>query len=168
MRWLLRLDDVLACAEKILVALLLSAMILVAFSQIVLRNFFGTGLSWSDSLVRYLVLWVAFIGAALATRENRHIQIELFSRWTGAGGRRVLTTVSHAVSIVVCGLLMVAAIRFIQFEAQMGGSIFLGLPVWFPGSIIPVAFSVITFRYVLRLITAIFPSVHPSQSPAEY
>ena len=65
-----RLDRLIGHIEKLLLSVLLASMIAVAFLQIVLRNFFDTGLPWGDSLVRYLVLWVGFIGAALATREG--------------------------------------------------------------------------------------------------
>ena len=51
-----RLDDIIGQLERFLVAILLSLMIIVAFSQIVLRNVFATGLSWGDPLVRHLVL----------------------------------------------------------------------------------------------------------------
>ena len=67
-----RLDRIIGHLEKVLLSVMLAAMILLAFLQIVLRNFFDTGLPWGDSLVRYLVLWVGFIGAALATNEESH------------------------------------------------------------------------------------------------
>ena len=76
-----RLDKKISRVEQVLVTILLTMMILLAFSQIVLRNFFATGISWGDSLVRYLVLWVGFIGAAIATREGKHINIDVVSRW---------------------------------------------------------------------------------------
>ena len=59
-----RIDQFIGRIEKILLAVMLGLMVLMAFSQIVLRNFFATGIPWGDSLVRYLVLWVGFIGAA--------------------------------------------------------------------------------------------------------
>ena len=52
------LDERISRLEQILIAALLTAMILIAFSQIVLRNFFDTGIAWGDALVRYLVVWV--------------------------------------------------------------------------------------------------------------
>jgi TRAP-type C4-dicarboxylate transport system permease small subunit len=149
---LLALDEHISRLEKILIAVLLTAMILVAFSQIVLRNFFSTGIDWGDSLVRYLVVWVGFVGAAIAAKEGRHITIDVFSRWlTGAGGRAV-TAVSQFSSAVICGLLTWAGIKFIGFEAQMGGTAFFKLPAWVPELIIPVAFGLMTLRYTLRLI----------------
>ena len=145
-----RLDEIIARIEKYLVVLLLSLMIVLAFLQIVLRNFFETGLSWGDVLVRYLVLWVAFIGAALATKEGRHINMEIFSRWVSEKGDAYLKGLSHLCSIFICGLLTYAALKFIHFEAQMGSTIIIGIPIWIPELIIPITFGLMTFRYALR------------------
>ena len=145
-----RLDDIISRIEKVLIVFLLSLMMITAFSQIVLRNFFATGFSWADVLVRYLVLWVAFIGAALATKDGKHINIEVFSRWISGRALIYLKAVSQLCSLIVCGLLAYAAVKFIQFEAQMGGTTFFGLPVWLPQLIIPITFGLMTFRFALR------------------
>jgi len=58
LNFLYLLDEKISQVEKVLIAALLTVMLLLAFLQIVLRNFFATGIDWSDSLVRYLVVWV--------------------------------------------------------------------------------------------------------------
>ena len=68
-------------AETVLLVVILSVMILLSFLQVLLRNFFEQGILWGDILIRNLVLWVGFIGASLATRENKHINIDLFTRF---------------------------------------------------------------------------------------
>jgi TRAP-type C4-dicarboxylate transport system permease small subunit len=156
-----RLDDIISRVEKILIVFLLSLMILVAFLQIVLRNFFATGFSWADVFVRYLVLWVAFIGAALATQEGKHINIDVFSRWISGKGKIYLKAVSQLCSLIICGLLAYAAVKFIQFEAQMGGTTFFGLPLWLPQLIIPITFGLMTFRFALRCFKACARNLDP-------
>jgi TRAP-type C4-dicarboxylate transport system permease small subunit len=152
MKFLYFLDDRISRLEQILIAALLAMMIILAFSQIVLRNFFATGIAWGDSLVRYLVVWVGFVGAAIAAKEGKHITIDVLSRWiTGAGGSAI-QAVSHFCSTAICGLLTWAGIKFIWFEAQMGGTAFFKLPIWVPELIIPAAFGLMTLRYALRLI----------------
>jgi TRAP-type C4-dicarboxylate transport system permease small subunit len=145
-----RLDENIARVEKILVVIFLSTLMLTAFLQIILRNFFATGISWGDVLIRYLVLWVAFIGAALATREGKHINMEIFARWVSDRGRVYLNCLSHLCSAGICGVLTYAALKFIQFEAQMGSMTVLGLPIWVPELIIPLTFGLMTFRFALR------------------
>ena len=59
----------------------------LAFLQIFLRNVFTTGLAWGDLVLRNLVLWIGFIGATLATREGKHINIDILSRSLLSSGR---------------------------------------------------------------------------------
>ncbi len=145
-----QLDKKIGRVEQVLITILLTVMILLAFFQIVLRNFFSTGLPWSDALVRYLVVWVGFIGAAIAAGENRHLTIDVFTRWVSGTKSAFLRAVSHLVSAVICGLLTFAAVSFVGFEAQMGSTVFLNLPVWIPELIIPVTFALMGLRYTLR------------------
>ena len=151
MNFLYSLDEKISRLEKALIAALLTAMILLAFSQIVLRNFFATGIDWGDSLVRYLVVWVGFIGAAVAVREGKHLTIDILSRGAGRTGTRIIRTISHFISAVVCGLLTWAGIKFLMVEIQMGSTAFFDLPVWIPELIIPVTFGLMTLRYGLCL-----------------
>ena len=152
MKILYLLNEKISRLEQILIVALLMVMILMAFSQIVLRNFFNTGIGWGDALVRYLVVWVGFIGAAIAAKEDRHISIDVLARWITGAGESAIQAVSHFSSAAICGLLTWAGIKFIGFEAQMGGTAFFKLPVWVPELIIPIAFGLMTLRYTLRLI----------------
>lgn len=153
-------DSKISKIETVLITVLLSMMILMAFSQIVLRNFFATGIDWGDALVRYLVVWVAFIGAALATREGKHISIDLFSRWQKGSGSIAVQILSCFFSSVISALLTVAAIKFLWFEAQMGSTTFLNLPVWIPELIMPAAFGLMTLRFLMAMINEIGTLFH--------
>ena len=155
-----KLDTKISRLETVLVTILLTLMILMAFSQIVLRNFFATGIDWSDALVRYLVVWVAFIGAAVATREGKHITIDLLARWLTGARSIAIQALSCFFSTVICGLLTVAAARFIWFEAQMGSTTFLNLPVWVPEIIMPVAFGLMALRFLMGMIDQIGKMYH--------
>lgn len=145
-----RADDTIDRVEQFLLVTFLSFMILVAFLQIVLRNFFFTGLSWGDSLLRNLVLWIGFIGATLATKEGKHINIDLVTRWLPSLGKNVATLIIHLFSFSVCSLLTYAALKFIKNEVQMGNRTFLNIPVWIPEMILPITFTLMTFRFGLR------------------
>jgi TRAP-type C4-dicarboxylate transport system permease small subunit len=145
-----RMDALLSKGEHALLVACLALMMVTAFAQIAARNLFGIGLTWSEPLVRYLVVWVGFLGAALAVREGRHITIELTSLWAPARDNRYLQAVSQLASALVCGVLAVAAARFVRDEAQIGGETLLFLPAWVPELIIPFTFAIMTLRFLLR------------------
>jgi len=144
-----RLDRLIGQIEKALLSVMLAAMIFVAFLQIVLRNFFDTGLPWGDSLVRYLVLWVGFIGAALATREGSHINLDVLSRWLPGASKTVNFLIVHLFSCLICAILTTAALMFVRNERLMGETAFLNLPVWLLQLVLPVTFALMTIRYAL-------------------
>jgi len=145
-----RIDHLIDRMEQILIVTFLSFMILIAFLQIVLRNFFSTGLSWGDPLLRNLVLWIGFIGATLATREGKHINIDVVSRWLPSLGKNVVALFTHLFSFVICGFLSYAAFKFIKNEVQMGNRTFLNIPAWIPELILPATFILMTLRFGLR------------------
>ena len=147
-----RVDQIIGRVEHALLIVLVSSMLLIAFLQILLRNFFATGLAWGDPIVRNLVLWVGFVGAALATREGKHIQIDLVSRWTGPRARRVVEVLTHGFSFFICCLLTWASIKFIINEIQMKDVLFPGIPSWVSEIILPLTFGSMAFRFGLRLM----------------
>lgn len=142
-----RLDEIVGRLEQYLLAALLGLMIFVAFLQIILRNFFTTGVSWGDPLVRYLVLWVGFIGASLAVREGKHINIDVFSQWIPGLGNRLIRFITNLFSAFICGVLTFAAVNFIQNEAQFGAATVLGISAWLIQLIIPIACGLMTLRF---------------------
>ena len=150
-----RLDETIGRLEKSLIVIFLGLMIVAAFAQIALRNFVGVGLPWSESLVRYLVLWVGFIGASLAAREGRHITIEVIKLRPSAGGRRYLAAVSQLCAVVVCALMTWAAVKFVSDDAEIGTRTFLDLPTWVLETIIPATFAIMSLRFLLRAIRAL-------------
>ncbi len=150
-----RADEVINRAEQVLLVLLLSLMILIAFLQIILRNLFSTGLAWGDPLVRNLVLWVGFIGAAIATREGKHITIDVAQRWKPSLAKTLVEALTHLFSFIISGVLTLAALKFIKNETQMGGTAFLGIPPWILEIILPLTLGLMTFRFGLRLLESL-------------
>ncbi len=148
-------DNGIARAEQALLVIFLGGIILLAFLQILLRNFFSTGLDWGDSLVRNLVLWIGFIGATLATKEGKHINIDVVSRILPSWGKKAVALIIHVFSFLICCSLTYAALKFIKNEAQMGTMTFLGIPTWIPELILPMTFGLMTFRFGLRFVKSL-------------
>ncbi len=145
-----RADEILDRIEHGLLVTFLSLMIFIAFAQIILRNLFTTGFAWGDSLVRNLVLWIGFIGATLATKEGKHINIDVISPWMPPRAKAFSDLITQLFSSFVCALLALATFKFIKNEVQMGQATLFGIPAWVPELILPITFSLMTFRFGLR------------------
>jgi len=138
--------------ENGLLVLLLAAMIVLAGSQIVLRNLFDSGISWSDPLLRVLVLWVGMLGAMIATQQDKHIRIDLLSRYLSPAWRRQAARLNNLFSGVVCALLAWHSGRFVYFEWQDGNMLLNGVPAWLAESVLPLGFTVMGLRFALLLL----------------
>jgi TRAP-type C4-dicarboxylate transport system permease small subunit len=161
-----RVDGIIDRMEQSLLVILLSLMILIAFFQIVLRNLFDTGLTWGDPLVRNLVLWVGFIGAALATREGKQINIDVVSRWMPPQGKGYIEAITDLFSSFICALLTFAALKFIRNEVQMGNVVFPGVPSWIAEIILPITLGFMTLRFGFRSLKNFSGTMRKSTTPA--
>ncbi len=135
--------------EDLLLALLLTAMILLATSQILLRNLWDYGLSWGDPTLRLMVLWVTLLGAMAATRDNNHIRIDLLTRYLPDTAGRIARRLTDGFTALVCALLAWHAARFVGFEYQDGNRFLDLLPIWPFQLVMPIGFAIIALRLLL-------------------
>jgi TRAP-type C4-dicarboxylate transport system permease small subunit len=139
--------------DGLLVALLLF-MIGLAVAQIFLRNLFQVGFVWGDSLVRLLVLWIGLVGAMIASREGKHIHIDVVTRYLPERVNIYVMSVINLITTLICLSVAWYSFQFVQTEYQSGGEAFAGIPNWACETILPFAFLVMAIRYfILSLIS---------------
>lgn len=139
--------------EDLLLSLLLTAMILLAGGQILLRNLWDQSLAWGDPGLRLLVLWLTLLGAMVASRDHRHIRIDLLSRYLPAHVRAHVQRLTDAFTALVCTLLAWHAARFVLFEYEAGSRFLESLPIWPFQLILPIGFAVIALRLLLGTLS---------------
>lgn len=143
---------VLHLFEDGLLALLLLALVLLAAAQIFLRIGFDGGMSFADPVARALVLWVGLLGALAATREGKHISLDLLSTRLAGKQKRAAQCVSALVGMVVCAILGWYAIKLVQLEMEAPVVWALGMSSWVPQLILPFAFFAMALRFGLSAL----------------
>jgi TRAP-type C4-dicarboxylate transport system permease small subunit len=144
-----RAGELLGHLEDLLLALLLTAMVLLATGQILLRNLWDDAFAWGDPALRLLVLWLTLLGAMAATRDRNHIRIDLLTRYLPATFARMAQRLTDAFTALVCGLLAWHAGRFVIFEYEAGSRFLDLLPIWPFQLIMPLGFAVIALRLLI-------------------
>ena len=140
-------------AEDALLVLLLTAMIVLASTQILLRNLLDSGFVWIDPLLRVLVLWLGLIGATVATRNNRHIRIDLLSKLFSRNTHRLIQSIIGQVSAWTCLVVAWYGFKWIQMDYVDEVISFAGVPAWLLEVIIPVTFALIGLRYLIMSVS---------------
>jgi TRAP-type C4-dicarboxylate transport system permease small subunit len=143
--WIKRLHR----AEDALLVLLLSTMIVLASTQILLRNLFDSGFVWIDPLLRVLVLWLGLIGATVATRNNRHIRIDLLTKFFRRNTHRLIQSIIGQISAWTCLVVAWYGFKWIQMDYADGLTSYVGVPAWTLEVIIPATFALIGLRYLI-------------------
>lgn len=138
--------------EDGLLAALLLAMLLLASSQIFLRNLFDIGLVWADPLLRIMLLWLGLLGALAASRDNKHISIDVLTRLLPERFRLFSHCFTTLFTASVSGLVAFHSARFVVAEFEAQTIAVMGVPAWCFESIIPLAFGLIALRYLLHFV----------------
>ena len=147
-----RLEKAGTALETIMLVSMLSAMMVLAVGQIVMREGFGTGFGWADELVRLMVLWLALVGSIAACRENRHIRIDALSHILPDAAISVLRVVVDLFAAVVCAIIAVQAWRYLQIEIEYEDTVLVDTPAWIAHAIMPIAFALIAYRFLIAAL----------------
>jgi TRAP-type C4-dicarboxylate transport system permease small subunit len=127
-------------------------MLGMAVLQIFLREVFAAGLSWGDLFVRMLVLWICLFGAMVASRQDKHINIDIFTRYMPDRVKHFVVRIVRFVTAAICLIMAWQGIKLVQLDLEHGTIAFGAMPAWICEAIIPVGFVVMALRYLILLI----------------
>lgn len=156
LRWLFPLNRLFARIEGYVLVVVLLVALFFSFLQVILRNFFDSGVPWGDVFARHLVLWIAFFGATISTLEDKHIKIDALLKILPKKAVPVIEILVTLFCIVVSYLLFQSALHFVVDEKGSGSTLFEGIPTWYFIVIMPIGFGLITFRFFVRFIESLY------------
>jgi TRAP-type C4-dicarboxylate transport system permease small subunit len=152
MNRLRKINNYIARIEEVLLLVIVLLMVLLSFTQVVLRNLFDHGIIWGDIFLRNLVLWVGFIGASLASKEERHINIDVFSRALKGRSKKAVQAAVQLFAAIISAILTNAAFNFVWQERSFNTILFADIPAWYFQSIIPLGFAMMSVRFVFSAV----------------
>src|SRR4030042_440515 len=131
--------------ENLLAFLSVFLLALFPFLEVIARKFFHTGIRNSTEYTHHLVLILAFIGAAITTRENRHLSLALNFKF----GPRILARIHVAnafLNTVFCTAFAWCSMSFLlnAFDANEKIAIF---PLRWIVMVMPVGYALMAFRF---------------------
>ena len=147
--WLRRAETLGRWLENILLCAFFASILLLSGVQILLRNGFSSGLPWADGLIRVLVLWLAVVGAIAASRDHKHIAIELIARALPGVLGKIAASVVSLFTSAVAGYFAWQAFRFVKDSHDFGDLLVNDWPAWILQLILPIGFGLIAYRYLV-------------------
>lgn len=137
-----------------LLIFLILTMLILGFGQVVLRKFFNRGYSDINLFLQFLVLWIAFLGATLATDRQKHIKIDALTQVFPGWLNRWLAVAVNGTGLALCAVLSKAGLTFFyDFSVSEWG--WGDNPVWYVSFL--VGFGLLAVEFAFQLLEALFP-----------
>jgi TRAP-type transport system small permease protein len=133
--------------EEIVVGTLVVVMSLCAFTNVIARYFFNSPISWAEEFASDCFIWLVFFGAAVCTKQKRHIAVDALLMILPA---RLQLLFRLAIDVCVLGLMAVLIYYgSTLMVATTQRTATLGIPKYYIYSVIPITAGLM-FVYTLR------------------
>ena len=120
---------------------------LVVFLQVISRYVFHHPFDWPEELARFLFVWVALLGAALAMKRGAHFSIEALVKRLS---RRWQISIALFIQILLGTFLLIVIIKGFELALRVNEQLSSGMEIsmTLPYLAVPLSFATM-FKYIL-------------------
>ncbi|WP_111646641.1 TRAP transporter small permease [Paranoxybacillus vitaminiphilus] len=86
--------------------LTLAMMCILVFGNVVLRYIFNSGITWSEEMSRFLFIWMIFLGAIGALKDNDHLGVDTLLKKLPLSAKRVVFILSNLIVLYVLWIVL--------------------------------------------------------------
>jgi len=145
--------DVLTAALEKLLGLALIAAVAFNFVNVVGRYIFGTTFLSADEVQVYIMVYIAFLGAAVATWRRAHLRMDVLAQRLPKSVQRALAGAELALILVLAGLVLYVSTQYVLQMARIDArSNNASIPMWIPHSAIVIGFGLIALLSLLQVV----------------
>lgn len=145
---------VLHSVETALLVLLVLTLVGLSGAQIVARLLFDGGWAWIDPVTRALVLWTAMIGALVAARDDRHINLDALTRLLRGRVQRIVRFLTLGFAAAICALLAWYGWQLVELDRESATAAFGPVMAWHVELVLPLGFGLLALRLFVRACIA--------------
>ena len=137
------------------IAVCLMCMSTFVFINVILRYFFNEGLTWAEEASRYLFIWLIFLGAIVAYKDNVHLGVDTLVVKLSVKHRRILFIINNIILAITMGLCVDGTWKITLLTSdQVSSSLQLPMSwVYVSGFICSAAMVLISLNNIYRLFT---------------
>ncbi|MEY4755444.1 MAG: hypothetical protein RJA34_342 [Pseudomonadota bacterium] len=138
-----------------LIAAAMAVMVVLVFGNVVMRYGFNSGFTLSEELSRWLFVWLTFLGAVVALRDNAHLGTDMLVGKLGPLGKRICMGLSLALMLYCLWLLFKGSLEQFRINRDSESPVMEASMGWFyaSGMVFAVLGAPILLLDLYRLIT---------------
>ena len=138
-----------------LMAASLAVMVVLVFTNVVLRYALNSGIAVSEELSRWLFVWLTFLGGIVALHERAHLGTDILVSRLSVGGKKICLGLGHLLMLFVCWLLFKGALDQVKINWDTtSAAMEVSMAIFYAcGLVFAVSGAVILLADLWRLIT---------------
>lgn len=134
--------------EEGIITLLLVAMTLIVFVEVILRFGFNTGMVWSDELVLHLSAWMVLLGASYGVKVGSHIGVDALVKILPVKGQRFVTLLAVAGCLAYTALIGYGAWVYLSKMHRIGIELEdIAVQKWAAHSVLLIGMLLLAYRF---------------------
>ncbi len=142
---------------------LLMAAIAVNAAAIFMRYVMNDSISWSEEAIRYIGVWITFLGAAAASWADEHMDMNMLGEFGGATFQRWHKILLQALAFTFGAFVAWQGVRYcILSGAQTAPT--TGLPMLYIYSAIAVGGALIALVALVKIADQLWPPPDPARA----
>nr|WP_313622683.1 TRAP transporter small permease [Achromobacter sp.] len=137
------------------IALLLAAMVVLVFGNVVARYGFNSGITLSEELSRWMFIWLTFLGAVIALKERGHLGMDMIVAKLPTAGKKLCLVLGQILMLYIVGLMFKGSWEQAVINADVSAPV-SGLPmaiVYASGLVFSVMAGLIIAMDLYRVLT---------------
>lgn len=106
-------------AINFIIALCVSGMTILIFTNVILRYVFHSGITWAEEMSRFMFIWMVFLGSILVLKDESHIGMEILVRRVPEKIRRFLLMIGNIIILFISLVVLIGSWKMTL--ASIGG-----------------------------------------------
>lgn len=153
MNILSRIDKYFSLGERLFLGGTILFTSLLLLVNVVMRYIFHNAIYWAEELVRYLMVWLIFLGGSQVAKHEGHIAVDVVLRTLKPGVRKIADCALDLICMAFCLILL--HFSYIQTErvfmsAQVSPA--MEMPMWLAYGAIPFGCFLMSLRYLQQFV----------------
>ncbi|SFO91026.1 TRAP transporter small permease [Salibacterium halotolerans] len=151
--------------EEAIIGLLIIAATAVLFFNVVMRFGFNANASWANELIRYMMIWITFIGMAICFRKGMHVGIDFILNYLSERVTKAVRLTVYLLSILFMAFLGYFGLELVLFSMNTGQiTPSLEIAIYWVYLIIPIGCLLSIFHLVTVSIQLLMNKEEPSEN----
>ena len=139
---------------SVLMVVGLALMVVLVFTNVVMRYAFNSGITMSEELSRWLFVWLTFLGAIVAMHEGAHLGTDMLVSRLSVRGKKLCLLLGHLLMLFVCWLMFKGSLDQVKVNWDSTSAVMeVSMGIFYAcGMVFAVSGAVVLLNHLWRLV----------------